>query len=116
MIQKQKIKKLAQLAAANKSIPKDIEEFVLTKLSKQELKDFLSFYRYELDNKRLYVAASKELSASEKTMLAGLFHNKELIVDIDKSLGAGLIIKNNDIVFDFSFRGLIDETITKLKN
>lgn len=116
MIQKAKIKKLAQLAANNKSIPKDIEEFVLTILSKQELKDFLSYYKFELDNKRLYVTAAKELSTHEKTLLESLFNNKELVIDIDNSLGAGLLLKNNDIVIDFSFRGFIDETITKLKN
>lgn len=116
MINKQKIKKLALIAAENSKVPKDIEKFVLTKMSKQELKDFLRFLRIELDKRRVYVMSSEKLLPDNITIIKRLFGDKEIIETIDKSVGAGLKIRNNDLVIDFTFKNFINDTIEKIKN
>ena len=116
MIQKQKIKKLAQLAAAHDLIPKDIEQYVLTSLLKQDLKDFLRYYREELDNKRVYIQSPKALTADENDLITKMYKGKDLVVTLDDELGAGLLLRENDMIIDFSFRGYINGTIDKLKN
>ncbi len=116
MVTKQKIKKLAQLAAGNDSIPADIEQFVLEVLTKQELKDFLRNYKSALDKKRVYIATSTDIPKSEITKLLPQFKDKELILSTDKALGGGIRIKQNDTITDFTFKKYIDDTIEKLKN
>ncbi len=116
MINKQKIKKLAQIAAEKPQIPRDVEEFVLTKMSKQELKDFLKYFRLELDKKRVYVVSSDAISKDNLNSLKKQYADKELIESLDQTIGGGIKIKDNDLVIDFSFKTFINDTIEKIKN
>lgn len=116
MINKQKIRKLAHIAADTKTIPADIQEFVLKYLGKQELKTFLAFYKNALNKKRIYVSSSDNLSADSLKMLKDIYTGKEIVELHDESLGAGLKIVNDDMVVDFTFKKYINDTIEKLKN
>lgn len=116
MINKQKIRKLAQIAASQSTMPRDVEEFVLKHMSKNELKDFLKFFKIELDKRRVYVISSDTLSGSVLNDLKDKFKDKEMVLSIDESLGAGLKIKDNDMVIDLSFQKYINDTIDELKN
>jgi F0F1-type ATP synthase delta subunit len=116
MINLQKIKKLAQIAGSSDNIPADIEKFVLNYMSKQELKDFMRFYKSVLDKRRVYVYAASELSKDTEKLLKDLYKDKEIYVDIEKSLGAGLKIRQDDMLIDFTFKKYINETLEKLKN
>lgn len=116
MITKQKIKRLAQMAAENDTIPQDIEKFVLEVLTKQELKDFLRNYKNSLDKKRVYISTSTKIERNEISKLLPQFKNKELILTIDETLGGGIKIKQDDTIIDFTFKKYIDDTIEKLKN
>lgn len=116
MYSNKKLKKLAHIASENDKIPEDITEFVLKRLSKKELKDFLYFYKAELEKKRVYVYAAVKLSVKELTDLKSLYKNKEILPIIDGSLGGGLRIKEDDMVVDFTLKNYINETIEKLKS
>lgn len=116
MHNEKKLKKLAVIAAENKTIPSEIEQFVLTKLNKKELKTFLHFYRLALSKKRLYVTTPFPISNDELENLKNLYKNKEIINSIDESLGAGIKLKNDDLVIDFTFKKYINDTIDILKN
>lgn len=116
MINKQKIKKLAFIAADSKAIPVDIEKFVLTRLGKSELKAFLAFYKAALSKKRVYVTSAEELSSESVKMIKSIYNDKEIIEIKDESLGAGLKLVNDDMVIDFTFKKYINDTIVKLKN
>lgn len=112
----QKIKKLAQLAAENDTIPQDIEKYVLEVLSKQELKVFLRNYKSALDKKRIYISTSTTISKGDITNFLPQFRGKELILTTDETLGGGIKIKHDDTIIDFTFKKYIDDTIEKLKN
>jgi F0F1-type ATP synthase delta subunit len=116
MITKQKIKKIAQLAAMSDTIPQDIERYVLEVLTKQELKDFLRSYKNALDKKRVYISTSTSLTKNEVAKLLPQFTDKELILTTDETLGGGIKIKQDDTIMDFTFKKYINDTIEKLKN
>lgn len=116
MINQQKIKKLATIAADNNEVPKDIYEYALKHMGKQELKDFLKYYKNALDKKRLYVTSPKEITGEQMKIIKELYNDKDIIVTVEKDLGAGLKIKENDTIIDFSFKKYINDTIEKLKN
>ena len=112
----QKLKKLAIIAAASNNIPADIQEYVLNYLGKQDVKVFLRFYRSALDKKRIYISSAGSLTVATESLLKNTYKGKEIVVDIDPSLGAGLRIRENDTIVDFTFKKYIDETIETLKD
>jgi len=113
---KQKIKKLAIIASYEETIPQDIQEFVLTQFSKKELKMFMSFYKAAIERKSVYVSTPSDLSADTLKMLREVFKNKEVITVLDKTLGAGIKVRQNDMIIDFTIKSFINDTINKLKN
>lgn len=116
MINKQKIRKLAQMAASEKVIPADIEKFVLEYLGKQDLKTFLTFYKNALQKKRVFVSAASEISKDSLKALRDQYKGKEVIELTDSTLGAGIKIVEDDMVVDFTFKKYINDTVEKLKN
>lgn len=116
MHNKQKLKKLALLAANGNKIPTDIEQFVLTCLNKQDLKTFLHYYKASLSKKRIYVTSAKEVSSENIKNIQKLYSDKEIIVTLDENLGAGIKLQQDDLVVDFTFKKYINDTIEKLKN
>lgn len=113
---KQKIKRLAIIAAKSSTIPRDIEEYVLTCFKKQELKEFLHYYKDALSKNRVFVTSSLDLSEENKTLLKSIFKEKELITLKEEDLGAGIKIRQNDTIIDYTFKKYINDTIEKLKN
>lgn len=116
MYNKQKIKRIAQIAAESKTIPEDIGQFVLKCLNKQELKTFLHYYKWSLEKKRVYVTSASELSLDNLSQIKSHYKGKEVITMVDKNLGAGIKLQNDDLVVDFTFKKYITDTIEKLKN
>ena len=88
MVNKQKIKKLAMIAAKEKKIPSDIEEYVLKHMDKQELKDFLVFYKNALSKERVYVFSANSISSTNMDILKNHYNDRELIFETDETLGA----------------------------
>lgn len=112
----QKLKKLARIAAASKTVPADIEEFVLTCLNKMELKTFLNFYKNALAKERVYITSSQKVSDESMSQLKKMYADKEIVTVIDEELGAGIKLQHDDLVVDFTFKKYINDTIEKLKN
>ncbi len=112
----QKLKNLAEIAAKNDRIPNDISNYIFTFLSKQELKIFLGFYKNALDKKRVYITTSGNLSTESLKSLKNIYKDKELIIEIDPTLGAGIKIREKDMITDFTFKKYIDQTIDSLKD
>ncbi|MDO8269953.1 MAG: hypothetical protein Q7T54_04775 [Candidatus Levybacteria bacterium] len=112
----QKLKKLALISAEATSIPKDIENFVLKCLNKQDLKAFLHYYKLELDKKRVYVSSTNVISGENLGLIKKMYAGKDIITIIDENLGAGLKLKHDDLVVDFTFKKYINDTVEKLKN
>jgi len=112
----QRMKKLALIAAQSNQIPTDIADYVLNYLGKQDLKEFLKYYKMAVDKKVVYVATPDSLSTASLNILKNLYKAKELKIKIDTSLGAGLKIQEDDMIVDFSIKKYINDTIEELKN
>lgn len=116
MLNKNKIKKLAIIAANESKIPEDIQEFVLKNLEKSELKQFLKIFKSEIDKKRVYITSAKQLSDENLKELRQMYKADELVTNLDNNLGAGLKLRKHDIIVDFTFKKYINDTIDELKN
>ena len=116
MYNNKKLKKLAHLATETNHVPDDISEFVQKCLSKKELKEFLFYYKLALAEKRVYIFSPLPLSEMDMRALKDIYKDKEILSVIDKTLGGGLKIKENDMIVDFTFKNYINDTIEKLKN
>ena len=112
----QKIKQLAILASQSNTIPEDVSSYVINYLSKQDLKMFMRFYKNELDKKRIYVYSPENLSENNMKTLKNLYEKKDIMLVIDSTLGAGLKIRQNDTIVDFTFKKYINDTIDTLKD
>ena len=111
---KNKIRLLAKLTGKNRTISKEIGSFVLD-LNRKDLKIFLSNYRNSLQKNRAYATSASKLSAESSKKLAEIFKGKQLITAVDSSVGAGIMIKQDDSVVDFTFKKYINDTIEMLK-
>jgi F0F1-type ATP synthase delta subunit len=110
----EKLKKLAEISAKEKTIPEDIRRFLLTQLNKNDLKIFLRHYKNVLRNKRVYVTSSDNLSKDQQTNLKKSYPEKDLIFTTDSTIGAGIKIQDNDTIFDLTFKKHITDMIGEL--
>lgn len=116
MVNQQKIKKLAEIASEKEAISQDVQEYVLTVLGKQDLKIFLMYFKQMIDKKTVYVKSATEITNQSLQILKNNFDGKKILVEEDKSLGAGVKLKIDDMVVDFTIKNYINETIAQLKN
>lgn len=108
------IKKLAESFASVDKISNNSAKFVLSNLSKEELKVFLSFYKVFLDRRRVYITSSSDIDRATMNNLKSIYKNYSLNVNVDKNLGAGIKIQHADMITDFTFKKYLEDTIEKL--
>src|SRR5690606_8882264 len=101
------IKQLAQNLTNENQIDKKTADFVLEKLTKSELKTLLHFLKRENSKKTLYVTSASDISEKMKKNMLKLFDKENFSGKVDKSIGAGVVIKNNDDIIDLSVIGEI---------
>lgn len=114
-MKKNNLKQLAVLIAKENIISKKTSDFILKSLSRKNIKIFLHFYKNELQKKQVYVTTASRLSIGSLSTLKGLFRGKELILNIDAKVGAGIKVQQRDLITDYTFKRYIDDTIKLLK-
>jgi len=105
------LKELAYQTVVNGMIEKNVEKFVLDKLSKSELKEYLLHLKRSLAKETLIVISATEIDATTKKLLMRQFGKKYVDSQINPKVGAGLVIKNNDDIIDLSLMGEIQRFI-----
>lgn len=109
------LKDLAKSCASSEKLSNKVVKYILDNLTKQDLKIFLSYYKTELDKKRVYVTASSTIDKDTMIALKNAYKGLDLEINYDKSVGAGIKIQQNDMIVDFTFKKYIEDTIEKLK-
>jgi len=109
MIKRKFIKKLAENSIKDGIVEKKIANFVLSKLSKKELKIYLFYLKKFLSEKKVTVLTAHELSDLQMKQIKNLFPGKQILFLVERGLGAGIKIKKADIILDFSAKGLIEQ-------
>lgn len=95
-------------------LDKKTADFVMQKLNKKQLKSFVMYYKKALAKQTIKITTAGELASSEKEELKQLYKNMKLDIEIDASLGAGIKIRHDDTIIDFTFKKYINDTIAKL--
>lgn len=109
-------KRLRALAysIAQFGLDKKTADFVMQKLNKKQLKSFVMYYKKALAKQTIAVTSAGELSGAHMDELKQRYKNMKLHIEIDPSLGAGIKIRHDDTIIDFTFKKYINDTIAKL--
>ncbi|MGE5041750.1 MAG: F0F1 ATP synthase subunit delta [Candidatus Levyibacteriota bacterium] len=110
------LKKLAASIAQDGEIKGANAQRVLKTLSLKDLKKFLSFLKTELLKSTVEVSSSDKLVAETKQLLAKKFQGKHLVEKVDENLGAGMMVKSYDMIYDLTVMGSIKEIAQKIED
>lgn len=109
------LKNIAQYLVETGKVNETVEEYILKKLSRDELKNFLFYLKEALRKSRVTVISADKLDQDTKKKIETLYKKSGHYLT-DESLSAGVIIKDGDDVYDASFKNMLNETINKLEN
>lgn len=88
---------------------------LLERLTRSQLKEFLSALRQELKRRRVYVTVAGDPEPGVATAVEGQYPGRDVGVTKDEALGAGVRISAGDDIVDASIRGYIREIIGDLE-
>jgi hypothetical protein len=92
-----------------------VAAMLLDRLTRSQLKRFLVALRQELKRRRVYVTVAGEPDPSVGTAVGEQYPGRDIGVETDESLGAGVRISAGDDIVDASIRGYIREIIGDLE-
>lgn len=89
---------------------------MLAKLSLKDLKKFLHFLKNELIKSRVEVASSDKLPQETQIALSKKFKGKHMVQKVDQNLGAGMLVKTYDMIFDLTVMGNVKQIAQKIED
>lgn len=113
---KKLIKTLAQQTIQGTTVNSRLAEFVLSNLSKADLKTYLFYLRKAIKQHTVYITSPNALGESDQKTLSEKFPGKMVQFSSDAALGAGLKIQNGDNVLDTSIHGVLKNVFNQLKS
>lgn len=113
MISNQFIKKLSSATFNdNGSVNSKIANYALGKLKKNDLKIYLRRIIKINAEKTVIVTTAENLKKEIKNKIENMFKNKKIDYEINPKLGGGIMIKDNDMIINYTINGIIN---TKMK-
>ncbi len=111
------LKKLAMLTVSDKETGEKVEQYVLKKLTRPELRTYLFYLRQEIANRKVYIRTASAPDNDVKQSLKNLFAGKDVDINFEtvESLGAGLQIEYKDSLLELSLRKLINQSYSQIK-
>lgn len=116
MISNQLIKKLA-INTFNKdvSINSKIANYALSKLKKNELKIYLRRIVKLNSEKTVIVTTAEDLKNKTKNNIESMFKDKKINYKVDPKLVGGIMIKDNDMIVNYTIDGIIDSKMKQIQ-
>ena len=108
------LKKLARVTVLNNNIDTGIREYVLTKLSRTELKEYLLHLK-SLTQRNTVTVIGREITQELKKRIGNIYKDKQIIFVADDTISEGIKIIDNDTITDLTLENYIDNTIEELK-
>lgn len=108
------IKQLAYSTVAGGDVDTMAADFALDTLSKSQLRMYARYLKQALAAQTLTVVSSDTLPAGEMSALLKQFSKKRAQNIVDPTIGAGVVIVNNDDIIDLSVSGEIRRFIRTL--
>ena len=115
MITNSLLKKLAQSIVDSGSVDSTGKKFILSKLSRAEWKTFLFYLRELMRRNSVTIVSADMLSPEHMKKIKSLYKTKKIEFKVDEKIIGGLIIRNNDDIYEASFKNMVDQTIYKLE-
>jgi F0F1-type ATP synthase delta subunit len=110
-----KVRKLVELSFENGKIDNKVAEYILTNLSKKELKDFLKILKSKVEANRVMISSASILNSSEKITMSRLFPDYSVEFEENKQIGGGIKVTIGDTIIDLSVKNYIDTIILNIK-
>lgn len=109
---KKLLKQLVVASYKNNNLnPKTIEKIAKV-LSRKELKQYIKALKTEENKRNVIVSLPYLPKNKDKKSFEGVFQNKKILYDIDKSLILGVKITKNDLVYEMSLKNSLENLIT----
>ncbi len=111
------LRKLAELTVSDKETSERLEQYVLKRLTRSDLKTFLFYLKQELANRKVYIRTAGTPDDAAVKALRALFAGKDVDINFETvaALGAGLQIEYKDTLLELSLRKLIDQKFSQIK-
>lgn len=103
--------KILALIIVQSGISKKIAKRLFIKLKKSEQKMLLEQIKLEIQKNKISVISAQKVDIATGKKLKELFKKEKIEIVENKDLGAGLIIQDNDTIYDMSFKGNLINTL-----
>lgn len=110
------LRKLAQMTIQNGKVNNNVSKYVLSRLLKNELKQYLFYLKTVVSKNSIEVVSDTPLTAATKRQLVSVFPGKTINFTDNKKIGGGLFVRIDDTILDLSVKNYIKESISQLKN
>lgn len=110
------LKKVATSISEENNISEKNADKILESLSVKELKNLASFLKSENEKSTVEVTSSDSLSYESKQLLEKKFKGMRIQENIDKNMGAGILVKAYDMIYDLSLKGSINQIVQKIED
>ena len=111
------LRKLAKLTVSDGETGAKLEEFVLKKLKRADLRAYLFYLKQEIKNRKVFVRTPGKPDKETLEKIKKLFEGR--IVDMNfeqmQSLGAGIQIEYKDNLVELSLRKLISQSLENIR-
>jgi hypothetical protein len=114
-MKKNDLKKLASITIENGIVNEKVQKFVLEKLSRNDLKQYLFFLRNELASRKVTVKSPTEPGTAAKSVISGIFEGKSIQYETSGEIGAGIQIEFSDNILHYHIKNLIERTVNSVK-
>ncbi len=111
-----KLRQLAQYLAKSNKIKKSDTRFILSKLDPKDLRILLSCLKDEVQKNTLELTISDKLSSTLLKKLQDMFQVNNINVYEDASLGAGMKVKQYDMIYDLSVKSQVEFVVSEIEN
>lgn len=108
------LKKIARVTVMNNNIDSKVKEFVLTKLTRSELREYLMHLK-NLTQRNTVTVVGHDITYDLKVRISNIYRGKHIIFVRDTGISEGIKIIDNDTETDFTLENYIDNTVEELK-
>ncbi len=108
---KNKLKNLVELSYTNGKLDQEIVETIATRLSRQELKQYINLLKQEENKKQIFVTVPRELDSQDQKKIQLIFPDKQITYIIDPSMISGIKIVENDEEYEINLNKTFNDII-----
>lgn len=109
-----KVKKLVELSFVDGKIDNRIARYILTQLSKKELKEYLKILKHRLESRHVMIESASPLNSNEKKKMTKLFAGYDIEFNQAPQNGGGMKVTVGDTVIDLSVKNYIETILANL--